>query len=66
MLSLAATIQAQQSGQTMFNLLIGTYSSPDMNGIHVYTFNSETAAFSKKAEVGGISNPSYLAVSAEN
>jgi 6-phosphogluconolactonase len=66
MLSLAATIQAQQSGQTMFNLLIGTYSSPDMNGIHVYTFNSETAAFSKKAEVGGISNPSYLAVSADN
>jgi len=47
----------------MFNLLIGTYTtSSESNGIYVYSFDSETGAFSYKSEIGGIVNPSFLAV----
>lgn len=46
-----------------FNLLIGTYTLPGKSdGIYVYTFNSETGEFSRKAEALGIKNPSFLAI----
>ncbi|MEK6781221.1 MAG: lactonase family protein [Bacteroidota bacterium] len=56
--------QGQISPGKIYNLLIGTYTSPDKSkGIYVYAFNSETGEFSYKAEAAGINNPSYLAVS---
>ncbi len=54
---------AQGSQDETYNLVIGTYtSSGKSKGIYVYSFNTETAEFSYKAEVGDISNPSFLAV----
>ena len=47
----------------MYNLLIGTYSTPEKNpGIQVYSFNTENGEFHSKAEATGIKNPSYLAI----
>ena len=58
------TIQGQGTKGPIYNLLIGTYTKSDnVDGIHVYTFNSKTGEFNHKAGVGGIKNPSFLAVS---
>jgi 6-phosphogluconolactonase len=57
-------VQGQVSTGTIFNLLIGTYTSPGKSeGIYIYTFNSETGEFQYKAEAKGITNPSYMVVS---
>lgn len=62
-LCLISMAQAQTTNNKMYNLLIGTYSTPEKNpGIQVYSFNAETGAFSNKAEATGIKNPSYLAI----
>lgn len=54
----------QLSASKIFNLLIGTYTSPGKSeGIYVYTFNAETGEFSYKSEAPGITNPSYMVVS---
>ena len=52
-------IQAQDTSAETYNLLIGTYTSGKSNGIYVYSFNTETGEFNYKAEVGGITNPSF-------
>ncbi|MDF3078143.1 MAG: lactonase family protein [Sphingobacteriaceae bacterium] len=50
--------------QTKFNLLIGTYTNPGKSeGIYVYEFDSQTGALSYKNKVGGIKNPTFLAIS---
>jgi len=55
--------QGQDSSSKIYNLLIGTYTSPGKSeGIYVYTFNSETGEFSYKAEAAGIKNPSFLVI----
>ena len=55
---------AQTSKDKDFYLLVGTYTNTQKtNGIHVYTFNSETGAFQEKSKFVDIANPSYLAVS---
>lgn len=57
-------VQGQVSTGAIFNLLIGTYTSPGQSeGIYIYTFNSETGEFKYKAEAKGITNPSYMVVS---
>ena len=54
----------QDSKRTLFNLLIGTYtSSGKSEGIYVYNFNSQTGEFSYKSKAAGVENPSYLAIS---
>ena len=58
--------QAQSTKSKMYNLLIGTYSTPEKNpGIQVYSFNTETGEFNSKAEATGIKNPSYLTITAD-
>src|SRR5690606_18488016 len=44
-------------------LLVGTYSSPDSNGIHVYRFNSETGDAHPVSTVSQIANPTFLSFS---
>jgi 6-phosphogluconolactonase (cycloisomerase 2 family) len=46
-------------------LLAGTYSPADKPGIYVYAFDQATGGCVEVARVGGIANPSYLAVSAD-
>lgn len=47
-----------------YHLLIGTYSSEDnVNGIHVYRFNTGSGGFSTTLPVTELGNASYLAVS---
>jgi 6-phosphogluconolactonase len=54
-------IQAQNMSE-VYNLIVGTYTSGISNGIYVYSFNTETGDFNYKSEIGGIKNPSFLAV----
>jgi len=55
--------QAQQKDNMVFNLLIGTYTSPGKSeGIYVYRFDTETGAATYHSKAAGIANPSYLAV----
>lgn len=58
------TAMAQTSKEKNYYLLIGTYTNEaKTNGIHVYTFNTETAAYEEKSKIADIRNPSYLAIS---
>jgi 6-phosphogluconolactonase len=55
---------AQSEKDKSYYLLVGTYTNEaKSNGIHVYTFNSETGDFEEKSKITDIKNPSYLAVS---
>jgi len=55
---------SQTSKDDDFYLLIGTYTNEaKTNGIHVYTFNSETGDFHEKSKVTDVNNPSFLAIS---
>jgi 6-phosphogluconolactonase len=50
--------------QLKFNLLIGTYTKTGKSeGIYVYQFDTQTGKASYKNKAGGLSNPSYLALS---
>ena len=51
-----------QDMSKVYNLIVGTYTSGKSNGIYVYSFNTETGDFNYKSEIGGIKNPSFLAV----
>lgn len=44
-------------------LFVGSYSSPDHEGISLYGFNQRTGAFSRVSGLKGISNPSFVTVS---
>jgi len=39
---------------------IGTYSSGDGDGIHVYRLDMATGALAHQSSIGGIDNPSFL------
>lgn len=55
---------AQTSKNKDFYLLVGTYTNEDKtNGIHVYTFNTETGDFQEKSKAVNVHNPSFLAIS---
>lgn len=57
-------VSAQNSGQSEYHLLIGTYSAEENpNGIHVYRFDTETGAFKIAQPVTELANASYLAIS---
>lgn len=55
---------AQTSKDKNYHLLVGTYTNADQtNGIHVFSFNTETGAFNERSKVTDVKNPSYLAIS---
>ncbi|WP_028552067.1 lactonase family protein [Paenibacillus sp. UNC451MF] len=43
-------------------LFVGTYSPADQDGIHVLSCDPETGRVQRLSSIGGIENPSYLAV----
>lgn len=43
-------------------LFVGTYSPADQDGIHVLTLDPETGRVQRLSSIGGIENPTYLAV----
>ena len=57
-----AMAQAKKNGN--YYLLVGTYTNAEKtNGIHVYTFDTETGAATEKSKFVDITNPSYIAIS---
>ena len=56
-------INAQESGK--LTLFVGTALPATENGITVYEFDPNDASVTKKSEVTGIANPTYLAVGLE-
>lgn len=53
----------KQKGK-MYHLVVGTYTNESKtNGIHVYSFNTETGDVSEKSKTLNINNPSFLTVS---
>jgi 6-phosphogluconolactonase (cycloisomerase 2 family) len=57
---LCDSASAQESGK--LTLFVGTALPASENGIQVYEFDPNDATVTKKSEVSGISNPTYLAV----
>lgn len=49
----------------MIYLLIGSYSTVDKDGVFVYNLNTETGKTEYVSSISGLSNPSYLAISAD-
>ncbi len=63
-ISLTLWANAQSKKGKDYNLIVGTYTNKEKtNGIHVYSFNTETGQTSLRSKILGIRNPSYLAVS---
>lgn len=57
-------IKAQSNEGKTYNLVVGTYTNKEKtNGIHVYSFNTETGQSSFRSKTLGIKNPSYLTIS---
>jgi 6-phosphogluconolactonase len=58
------TIARQTGDETTSRLLVyvGTYSSPDQDGIHICELNLESGQLSRLSGVSGIRNPSFLAL----
>lgn len=62
MLSLFSLAFAQKNKQ--YNLLIGTYTNKEKtNGIHVFSFDTETGESKERSKTLAITNSSYLAIS---
>src|SRR5688500_2325024 len=62
--SFSLSVMAQTSKERDYYLLVGTYTNEQKtNGIHVYTFNTESGDFEEKSKVTDITNPSFLAIS---
>jgi 6-phosphogluconolactonase len=59
---LLVTFLCKQAISQQHYMFIGTYNSPDSQGIYVYKFNSETGSAEEVSQTK-TSNPSYLAVS---
>lgn len=64
MLTLLTFALAQKN--KAYHLLIGTYTNEEKtNGIHVFSFNTETGEVKEKSKTLAITNSSYLAISKE-
>jgi 6-phosphogluconolactonase len=67
LLPLLFWIMETQAQTADYNLLIGTYTNTGKSeGIYVYDFNTQTAAFRAKCIGKNVTNPSYLTVSKDN
>ena len=63
LLSVSCGSIPSNKGKT-YNLVVGTYTNKEKsNGIHVYSFNTETGRSSFRSKTLGIKNPSYLTIS---
>lgn len=50
-----------------YDLIVGTYTNKDKsNGIHVYSFDTNTGKLSYRSKTLGVTNPSFLTVSPDN
>jgi 6-phosphogluconolactonase len=56
-------VRGQKNETKTYNLLVGTYSSVQNDGIFDYNFNTLTGDFELKSKLAGVENPSYLTVS---
>jgi 6-phosphogluconolactonase len=66
-LPLLFCIMEAQAQKADYNLLIGTYTNTGKSeGIYVYDFNTQTAAFRAKCISKNVTNPSYLTVTKDN
>ncbi|GAB3922514.1 lactonase family protein [Mucilaginibacter myungsuensis] len=67
-LLLSANAFAQKKDMTpkMYDLLIGTYTSGESQGIYVYRFYTETGKTAYLNVAEGVDNPSYLAIGKNN
>jgi 6-phosphogluconolactonase len=45
-----------------YQLYIGSYNQDDGDGIHVYSLDAKTGALTPQSSIGGVKNPSFLAV----
>ena len=64
MASVTFSAMGQTSKNSNYYLLVGTYTNEaKTNGIHVYTFNTETGDVTEKSVTTGVRNPSFLAIS---
>jgi 6-phosphogluconolactonase len=67
MLSPALTFaQNKKTGPKTFDLIVGTYTTGKSKGIAVYRFYAETGKLAYLSEIDGVTNPSYLTLSANN
>ena len=63
-IAISYSAAAQASKAKDFYLIVGTYTNEQKtNGIHVYTFDAQSADFVEKSKVTDIINPSFLAIS---
>ncbi|TEW65385.1 lactonase family protein [Mucilaginibacter phyllosphaerae] len=58
--------QKKNMGPKSFDLVIGAYTTGKSKGIAVYRFYTETGRLAYLSQTDDVSNPSYLAVSANN
>ncbi len=56
-------VQTMEDSTNKMYMLVGTYSSAEEEGIHVYQFDQENGELSRVSGVKGIPSPSYLVVS---
>ncbi|MBD1365478.1 lactonase family protein [Mucilaginibacter sp. ZT4R22] len=66
LLPIAAFAQKPKPLPKTFDVLVGTYTSGTSKGISVFRFYAETGRLAYLSQIDGVSNPSYLAVSADN
>lgn len=64
LLILAATLHMLAADSTMM-IVVGSYSSPDDEGISLMRFNLRSGLLTRTCGLKGVSNPSYLTVSAD-
>jgi 6-phosphogluconolactonase len=63
MIAAASLVNGQSNKNTMYNLLIGTYTtSSNTDGIWCYEFNVQTGDAAYRSKASGVENTSYLAV----
>ncbi|MEG1660276.1 MAG: lactonase family protein [Bacteroides sp.] len=65
LLSVGCSSKKPVVNENELTLLVGTYTSGSSQGIYTFRFNEETGAASPLSQVK-LSNPSYLALSADN
>lgn len=58
--------QHKKVAPTTYDVLIGTYTKGTSKGIYVYRFYTQTGKLAYLNEIDNVSNPSYLALSANN
>ena len=66
LLALPALGIAQKKLPSTYDLVIGTYTKGESKGIYVYRFYVETGKLAYLSQIEGLTNPSYLTVSANN